>query len=380
MSRNMSSRKVKTSFLSIIKASKSLDVDLVDFRHQITFIPSYLPCQRCIALLQFHTTWTVCHCDPHCPVPYKPSNSMTLCVQLFKYVRVKLTPLRHISAIHFKHSVLSIKFSPIGTAQKMPCHSLSPHGVPLTPLLPVPTQSKHGLCALASDYGLLTYLRLSPISRVAASTSTTTTCPLSLQTCLLNLSRCAKVSSIVLFDFRLLKHLSQVLWLSLMVLVPFPLPHDARPSDKWESRPAKYYLHHHYLHNSYIRKTSKGLKRAFYPLKPLKLCFKAIKSFKIFKTRISLNFFFISLKIITFSTFFYLLRKLREIKHFDVLLMYPVHLISLCYATHLKVSSSLSFPPTAGQYNNDRQHIDAKEVSLTQIPCQQSTSQQWTIS
>src|SRR6266852_8767350 len=98
----------------------------------------------------------------------------------------------------------------------------------------------------------------------------------------------------------------------------------------------------------YIRKTSKGLKRAFYPLKPLKLCFKAIKSFKIFKTRISLNFFFISLKIITFSTFFYLLRKLREIKHFDVLLMYPVHLISLCYATHLKVSSSLSFPPTAG--------------------------------
>ena len=41
----------------------------------------------------------------------------------------------------------------------------------------------------------------------------------------------------------------------------------------------------------YIRKTSKGLKRAFCPLKPLKLCFKAIKSFKIFKTRISLKFF-----------------------------------------------------------------------------------------
>src|SRR6266849_7354940 len=36
----------------------------------------------------------------------------------------------------------------------------------------------------------------------------------------------------------------------------------------------------------YIRKTSKGLKRAFCPLKPLKLCFKAIKSLKIFKTRI----------------------------------------------------------------------------------------------
>ena len=46
-----------------------------------------------------------------------------------------------------------------------------------------------------------------------------------------------------------------------------------------------------------IRKTSKGLKRAFCPLKPLKLCFKAIKSLKIFKTRIFL-------KIIAFSTFF----------------------------------------------------------------------------
>src|SRR6266852_8594891 len=56
----------------------------------------------------------------------------------------------------------------------------------------------------------------------------------------------------------------------------------------------------------YIRKTSKGLKRAFCPLKLLKLCFKAIKSLKIFKTRIFLKFFFlISLKIIAFSTFFF---------------------------------------------------------------------------
>src|SRR6266852_7936169 len=42
----------------------------------------------------------------------------------------------------------------------------------------------------------------------------------------------------------------------------------------------------------YIRKTLKGLKRAFCPLKPLKLCFKAIKSLKIFKTIISLKFLF----------------------------------------------------------------------------------------
>src|SRR6266852_1056626 len=43
-----------------------------------------------------------------------------------------------------------------------------------------------------------------------------------------------------------------------------------------------------------IRKTSKGLKRAFCPLKPLKLCFKAIKSLKIFKTRISLKFLYLA--------------------------------------------------------------------------------------
>ncbi len=40
-----------------------------------------------------------------------------------------------------------------------------------------------------------------------------------------------------------------------------------------------------------IRKMSKGLKSAYYPLKPLKLYFKTIKGFKIFKT------FFFNLKL-----------------------------------------------------------------------------------
>ncbi len=55
-----------------------------------------------------------------------------------------------------------------------------------------------------------------------------------------------------------------------------------------------------------IRKTSKGLKRAFCPLKPLKLCFKAIKSLKIFKTRISLKSFLLFFwKLLHLAPFFF---------------------------------------------------------------------------
>jgi hypothetical protein len=166
---------------------------------------------------------------------------------------MKLTPPRFISSTH---SVPSIKFSPIGTAQKISSHSSSTRGVHFS-LFPhrANTARVRWPQTMVSSPTPLPSLR-----RVAASTSTTTTRPLSLQTPLLthlspttpssrgvdldhhdtsplfagpppqSLSLCQSK-----FNCPLCLQVTDTFSTSSMafsqVLVPFPLPRDAHPSD-----------------------------------------------------------------------------------------------------------------------------------------------------
>src|SRR6266849_9173825 len=96
---------------------------------------------------------------------------------------------------------------------------MSPREVLLTSLLPAPTQRKHG--SLASDHENEPHPALSHHSIDLAHHNMS---PLFADPSPQSLSHRAKVSSFVLFDFRLLTLLPQVLWLSLTALVTFPLP------------------------------------------------------------------------------------------------------------------------------------------------------------
>ncbi len=119
-------------------------------------------------------------------------------------------------------------------------------------------------------------------------------------------------------------------------------------------------------YSNYIRKTLKGLKRAFCPLKPLKLCFKAIKSLKIFKTRISLKIFILFLWILLHLAPFFFLRKLRKIKHFDVLLMYVLKYIVLHNLLSLLLFNLYPYH-TIELLIHEPQHDNFESVSQTNI-------------
>src|SRR6266849_3768120 len=101
---------------------------------------------------------------------------------------------------------------------------MSPREVLLTSLLPAPTQRKHG--SLASDHENEPHPALSHHSINLAHHDMSPLFADPPQ----SLSRRAKVSLFVLFDFRLPTLLPQVLWLSLTVLVTFLLPFQGRRS------------------------------------------------------------------------------------------------------------------------------------------------------